>query len=139
MGAEGAGAKMDGCVYAIKKGSWSNGLFEIKCPGCLMNWCCYCFSLKEIHEKLKVDSHPSIATCLCAPCCALCFMVSFGKKFKGPLEPFPLALFKAWCCGPCYIHQQYKEDAAMTAVAGAASQAASLVGARMSPGQQEMK
>jgi len=46
-------------------------------------------------------------------------MCTYGQKFKGPLEPMPLAVFKAWCCGGCYAHQMSKEDFSKAVVMGA--------------------
>lgn len=148
-------AAKDGFITIVTKGAWKNGLFSIECPDCLKHvLCCgcYCYTIKQIHEKLGpnmvVIAGPEISPTVAAVasiCCMPCELFAYGKKFKGPLEPLPVACFKVICCGSCYLHQQAKEPTAMGAVIGAAGaaagQAASLVGARMggSPSQQEMK
>merc|ERR1711862_550444 len=58
------------------KGKWKAGLFEIKCPLCLFNYCCYPCSLAQIHEKLgnPRSASPSHASLLAldSPLCRSC-------------------------------------------------------------------
>jgi len=114
----------------IKQGAFANGLFDIKCPDCLKDACLFaCVTSPAINEKVG-SPIPKAASFLGACCgCSCCLLIKYGTTLKGPLEPMPVALFKAWCCGGCYAHQLMKEPNLAGAVANA-------MGA---PSQEEMK
>ena len=93
------------------KGPWSAGLFEAKCPLCLFNYVCSSCSLGNISAKLsKPCGLPPIGHCLLA-CCGgggLQILI-FGHMKQADAEGWPAKIGKTWCCGLCYLHQQYKE------------------------------
>mmetsp|Transcript_417 Transcript_417/g.526 ORF Transcript_417/g.526 Transcript_417/m.526 type:complete len:127 (-) Transcript_417:16-396(-) len=121
-----------GLMFVFKQGAWSNGLFDIKCPDCLQHCCCYCCTLSAIHKDVGSpffsDSVAGLVACLGFGGCQL---VYYGTKKKGMLEPLPIAIGKAWCCGSCYLHQQYKEMGGISSVINIASSMGR-------PAQQEM-
>jgi len=107
----------DGAMVVFKKGAYVNGLFDIQPPACLKDCCCFpCITSPAINTKVgePVPKIGAIAGAFCG--CSLCLMVLYGTKLKGPLEPTPIAIVKAWCCGPCYAHQLSKEQTAAGAI-----------------------
>jgi len=97
-------------METFKKGAWKNGLFECKCPLCFFNYLCAECSIAQIHEKLGNPSFGKPVACILA-CCGLAgfqLMWYGNMKFKEQ-ESCGCAFLKCWCCGICYLHQQYKE------------------------------
>ena len=48
------------------KGTWTAGLFDIKCPLCFFNYCCGSCSLAQIHEKVGNPSFGKPVACILA-------------------------------------------------------------------------
>ena len=116
------------------KGDWSSGLFDIKCPLCCFNYLCAPCSSAQISEKLGnpgpgCSSKP--VACLAACCgCNICLIFIFGSKSKDAGKG-AVGFLKTWCCGICYLHQQYKEH-------GCPEDIGTLVGTSFKPAQTEM-
>mmetsp|Transcript_97990 Transcript_97990/g.238412 ORF Transcript_97990/g.238412 Transcript_97990/m.238412 type:complete len:127 (+) Transcript_97990:92-472(+) len=99
-----------GMAAVFKQGAWTSGLFDIECPDCLKHCCCGPCALAAIHKDNGSPFGNDQLMCLAAFCgTGGCQLAYYGMKKKGPLEPLPVAVLKAWCCGGCYLHQQYKE------------------------------
>merc|ERR1711865_186114 len=102
-------------------GGWKSGLFEVTAePGglnnFLMSWCCGCFPIAEIHEHLGspwgLSKPMSCVFGMCA--CRPYQIVVYGQKLaeKGGFkdkEPIHCGILKTWCCGACYLAQEYRE------------------------------
>ena len=92
------------------KGEWKAGLFEPKCPLCLWNYCCDPCSVAQIHEKVGNPSCGKPIACIAACCGAGGIQLMwYGTLHMKEKEPMQCAFLKCWCCGICYLHQQYKE------------------------------
>jgi len=114
----------------FKKGNWKSGLFECNFVPCILQaWCNEC-ALAQIHEKLGNPSFGKPVACILA-CCggAGIQIVWYGQKQveKGIV----CGILKTWCCGACYLHQQYKE-------CGATEDFGAMIKTCMSPSQEEM-
>merc|ERR1712060_783024 len=107
-----------GMVAIIKQGAWTNGLFDIKCPDCFKDCVCFaCLTSAAINTKLGNPCAPAVSYLGAFFGCTCCLLIKYGQTFKGPLEPMPVGVFKAWCCGGCYAHQQSKEPFSSAAAA----------------------
>jgi hypothetical protein len=96
-------------MAAFTKGKWKAGLFEIKCPLCLFNYCCDACSLAQIHEKLGNPSCGKPIACLAA-CCGFASLQNFWYGTQGSAADSGMCSFAKCCiCGSCFVHQQYKE------------------------------
>ena len=105
-------APKDDCM----KGNWSNGLFDIKCPLCFFNYCCAPCSIAQISEKLGnpyFGSKPVACIVACLGFGAIQILL-YGQK-SGKEVSMPCGILKCWCCGICYLHQQYKEHGCVEA------------------------
>merc|ERR1719281_300731 len=98
-------------MATFKKGPWKEGLFECKQPLCIITYFCGSCALAQIHEKLGNPKCGKPIACILAECGASPIQtVWYGQIQKGDKgEPIPCGILKMWCCGSCYIHQQYKE------------------------------
>eukprot|EP00746_Dinoflagellata_sp_MGD_P073767 gnl/MRDRNA2_/MRDRNA2_29886_c0_seq2.p1 gnl/MRDRNA2_/MRDRNA2_29886_c0~~gnl/MRDRNA2_/MRDRNA2_29886_c0_seq2.p1 ORF type:complete len:129 (+),score=20.83 gnl/MRDRNA2_/MRDRNA2_29886_c0_seq2:88-474(+) len=105
------------------KGGWKTGLFEVSAePGgmnaFLMSWCCGCFNVAEIHAHMgaKLCGLSKQLACVASWCgVAPYFIFIYGQeiaKKKGFEEPAHCGILKLWCCGACYLAQEYRECAA---------------------------
>merc|ERR1711966_220207 len=90
-------------------------------------------SLAQIHEKVGNPSFGKPVACILA-CIGFgsCLNLWYGTKGKGDAKDEPLwAFLKCWCCGSCYVHQQYKEH-------GCTEECGKIITTSFKPSQAEM-
>merc|ERR1719379_2044807 len=96
------------------KGDWGEGLFSIKCPLCCFNYLCGSCSLAHINSKAQGLSflNKNLYACLFAQCIPMGgpIMLLTNGLAKADKDKTAVAILKCWCCGICYLHQQYKEN-----------------------------
>ena len=115
------------------KGKWKAGLFDIKCPLCLFNYCCSPCSLAQIHEKLGNPAFGKPIACILA-CIGFGSLqiLWYGTHEKNSAADSCLcAVAKCCICGSCYTHQQYKEH-------GCVEGLGDIIMTSFKPGQEEM-
>merc|ERR1711865_1189944 len=97
---------------------WKEGLFAIKCPLCLFNYCCSECALAQIHEKLGNPMCGKAVACILAFCIGNIQIMYYGMEGKKGEESALCAFLKCNCCGACYLHQQYKEHGCVEDLGG---------------------
>lgn len=99
------------------KGKWSSGLFDIDPMMCITTYCCAACTISEIHvlggenNVCGIGMNKPVA-CLASYCIGGVQIYDYGQKLakKGGFEEsLPIAVLKIWCCGLCYVMQEYKQ------------------------------
>ena len=113
-------------------GKWKKGLFELDPMLYVQTYCCLPCTVSEIHA-LKHPDFCGLNKCLA--CCLPikpCQVYAYGQKMVPDQKPIT-AICKIWCCGLCYVAQEYYE-----ATAGTTKGMGDLVKTIGKPGQIEM-